>query len=167
MITTQIALNMKFQNKLCWAVQPSTVAGACQPSGWAVTLVGVHASAQPGVGWLVKIHYRHLLWDQLVWGGGYRSGGVTPKDYFPLHWARGLGFEPPDLQFFSTQIWILKAVVLLYLLTFQSNLLSVLFLPRNSTVNSFPFFLLPLPSYDKNHITPISHRIFPIQSTPR
>ena len=81
---------------------------------------------------------------------------------FPLLWARGLGFEPPDLQFFSTQIWILKAVVLLYLLTFQSNLLSVLFLPRNSTVNSFPFFLLPLPSYDKNHITPISHRIFPI-----
>ena len=38
-------------------------------------------------------------------------------------------------------------------LTFLSNFLSVLVLPRNTAVNFFPFFLLPLPSYGKNHIT--------------
>ena len=60
-----------------------TIAGACQPSRWAVTMVDVHASAQPGVDWLVKNHRPHKLWDLLGWGGGYHTGGETHNDYFP------------------------------------------------------------------------------------
>ena len=80
----------------------------------------------------------------------------------PLHWARGCGFEPQDRQSFSTQISILKVDVLPYMLNFQSNHLSMLFLPWNTVVNFFPFCHLPLPSYGKNHITPISHWFYPI-----
>ena len=40
----------------------------------AVRLLDVHASAQPGVGWLLINCDRHLLWDLLGWGGGYHSG---------------------------------------------------------------------------------------------
>ena len=39
---------------LSCSIKAGYVAGACQPSRWVVTLVDVHASIQPGVGWLVE-----------------------------------------------------------------------------------------------------------------
>ena len=66
------------------------------------------------------------------------------------------GLSPETGKKISTQISILKADVLPRIPTFLTNLLSVLLLPRNTTVNVFPFLLLPLPSYGENHVTRIN-----------
>ena len=52
--------------------------------------------------------------------------------------------------------------VFLLMPTLLSSLPTMLFSPRNTTVNFFPLFLLPSPYYGKNHSKLISHRFFPI-----
>ena len=147
-----------------YAFEPGTAVGACQPSRWAVTLVDVHTL---GALLLAPQSFPSGQWLP------YRGHDTLQLLSFPPLCTKQevIGLNPETGKVFSTQILILKAEILPHMLTFLSNLLSVLFSLRNTTVSFFPFFLLPLPSDGKNHTTPINTPIlsslFPIQSTPR
>ena len=87
---------------------------------------------------------------------GSHTRGVRCNNCFPsLPFAR---FGSNQSKFLQHKISILKVNILPKIQTLKSNLLSVLFLPRKTTVNFFPFSLLPLPSHCKNHIKHQTHR---------